>query len=79
MYPEWTKLREAEEEYEASRGLTNIARITLRHNGEAIGFVDVFPGEGNFGVIVNEDSEEEFKEACLKASMALADIAHGDD
>jgi len=78
-YPEWTKYREAEEEYEASRGLPNIARITIRHDGEAIGFIDVFPGDGNFGTIVDEECEAEFKEACLIVAKALVDIANDDN
>ena len=72
-------MREAEEEYEASRGLPNLARITIRHGGHAIGFVDVFPGEGNYGVIADEELKVEFKEACLTAAKALVDIANDDD
>ena len=78
-YPEWTRFREAEEAYEAERGLPNLARITIRHDGEAIGFVDVFPGEGNYGVVADDELKTEFRTACLAAAKALVDIANEDD
>lgn len=67
---EWTKLyrakREAEEAYESYRELPVIATITLRHMGESIGFIDIFPGEGNAGVVLQDsDATKEILETVV--------------
>ena len=56
-------------------GIPNVTRIAIRFNGENIGHIDIFPGEGNNGVIVNEDFELEFRNACLHAGTELRKIA----